>query len=257
MRNDCHVEVSDPAPHGVAALQRSMALRDVSHVVLVQPGTYACAHARLLDALQQLGGRACGVAMVSQYTGARDIAQLDACGVRASRVALRAARPTQAMAPAQQLALQLEPLHQLLPRHWHVELSASAGCLAALAPLLAHWDRVFVAVPAGPCPALADGKTADSLRWWLGMGNLYFKLVCASPTPTLESAPVVVPWLDFVLDCALDRVLWGSGWPVTAPAAPTGRHDRHGDAVPLARILDSNAMDLYGFGAAARAGQSP
>ena len=246
MRSDCHVEVVDPAPHGVAALQRSMALRDVSHVVLVQPGTHLCAHTRLLDALHQLGRRACGVATVSQYTGARDMAHLDACGVRASRVALRAARPTQAMAPAHQLALQLEPLHQLLPRHWHVELSASAGCLAALAPLLAQWDRVFVAVPAGPCPSPTDGRTADSLRWWLGMGNLYFKLVCAAPTPA--SAPVVMPWLDFVLDCALNRVLWGSGWPVTAPVAP-GWHERHGDALPLARILDGNAMDLYGFGA--------
>lgn len=173
------MEVTDPATNGVAALQRSMALRDVSHVVLVQPGTYACAHARLLDAL-------------------------------------------------------------------HVELSASAGCLGALAPLLAHRDRVFVAVPAGPCPATTDGRAADSLRWWLGMGNLYFKLVCAAPTPA--SAPVVMPWLDFVLDCALDRVLWGSGWPVTAPVAP-GWHERHGDALPLARILDGNAMDLYGFGA--------
>lgn len=251
MRSDCHVEVMDPAPHGVAALQRSMALRDVSHVVLVQPGTYACAHARLLDALQQLGARACGVAMVSQYTGAQDLARLDACGVRASRVALRATRPTQALAPAHQLALQLEPLHQLLPRHWHVELSASAGCLAALAPMLAHWDRVFVAVPAGPCPGPTDGRVADSLRWWLGMGNLYFKLVCATPIalPTHESAPVAMPWLDFVLDCALDRVLWGSGWPVTAPVAANCRYDRRGDAVPLVRILDSNAADLYGFGA--------
>ncbi len=258
MRNDCHIEVTDLARRGVPALQKSMALREVSHVVLVQPGAHATARASLLEALQQLGACACGVTMVSPYTGACDIAQLDACGVRASQVALHGMCAAQLAAPAQQLAQQLEPLHRLLPRHWHVELSASAPCLAALAPMLAHWDRTFVAVPAGPCPDAAQGAAqsaaADSLRWWLGMGNLYFKLVCAAPTR--HSAPQAMPWLDFALDSALDRVLWGSGWPQAA-AVPPDRHERRGDALPLSRILDSNAADLYGFAMAARTGACP
>lgn len=245
MACDCHVEVMDAARWQLAAVpdaappmplrqvQRRLAAGHVAHVTLVQPQAYAGAHGCLLHALAQLGGRARGVAAVSPWASPEEVARLHDHGVRGSRVVC----PPEA-APGSQLLAHIAVLHRLLPRCWHIELATSLGSLAALAPALARLDRVFVATPDALCAPASLGADAQQLRWWLAMGNLYLKLVFAARIP--PSAPAAAPLLDFALDAALDRVLWGSGRLAQA---------RAGWRVPepVARILDINACEFYGF----------
>ncbi|MFO1245083.1 MAG: hypothetical protein U1E71_07870 [Ramlibacter sp.] len=242
---DCHVEVMDAARWQLAAVpgvappvplrrvQRRLAGGRMAHVTLVQPQAYAGAHGCLLHALAQLGGRARGVAAVSPWDSPEEVARLHDHGVRGTRVVCPPDAPC-----GPQLLAHIAVLHRLLPRCWHIEVATSLGCLAALAPALARLDRVFVATPGVLSAPPPLGAEAQQLRWWLAMGNLYLKLVFAARIPPGASAAAAL--LDFALDAALDRVLWGSGRLAQA---------RAGWRVPepVARILDINAREFYGF----------
>lgn len=122
---------------------------------------------------------------------------------------------------AAHLAQRLQPLHETLPKHCHIEVSCRADCFALLAPRLARWERRFVLVLEGP-PADVPESAFDRIQWWAGMGSLYVK--CAGGS--WAAAP---SWLA---DLPPDRLLWAG---VPAP-----------EWVSVAD-LDRNAQELYGL----------
>jgi len=230
-RVDCHVEVLDagrwPTP-GVCDMRATTCdLRSYMEqgphdaVVIVQSEAYASAHQCFLDALQQFEDEARGVAVVAPYTPDGDIERFDRAGVRGARVSIE-------HAGCRKRSLErISAVHDLLPIWWHIEVACSMEDAGFLSSVLAQLGRPFV-LPVGSSIPPRE-VTQDRIRWWLGMGNLYLKVLTAA----------MPPWIEQLYPEASDRLLKGSGWPFT-------RFTPEGEGL-WESAADQNASILYGF----------
>lgn len=237
MLYDCHVHVVDPTRwqpatpselRGTASeLQSTLRRRGVRRAVIVQPRSYRAAHGCFLNALAQIGANACGVAAYSKYTSQDEIAEWKQRGVRG--VSIESNRSPWISAE------EVAKLDDQLPDEWHIELDWTARELTDAAPMLARTTRAFVWTMPEEAPAW-DEKVTDTLLWWVGMGNLYLKIVSSNGSvgrnTQLSNLAKQVP----------DRLVWGSGWPHLGPGLISPGFTTFG------HVLDRNAQELYGFG---------
>ncbi|NKE44842.1 amidohydrolase family protein [Roseomonas frigidaquae] len=257
---DCHHHVYDVAApvvpggreHGSATLEdhaRLLARLGVQRQVLVQPSSYGLDNSLHLAALREAGpDRARMVAVVRpdfEPAAAREMAAAGVVGARANLV--------------QGIPLGLADVAPLARRMadlgWHMQVFASAGQIAELAPVLR----------AAPCPVVFDHFAQLPLVDWAAhpawgvvmdlvqAGRGWVKL--SSPYSLDQARPqAVAPLARALAAAAPERMVWGTNWP--HPNATTIPDDSAlldlladwaPDAAQRRAILVDNPARLYGF----------
>ena len=264
---DSHMHIFDPRfvpsphwprrpPQAEVAVYRQLQQRlGSTRTVVVTPSTYGTDNACTLDALEQLGAEARGVAVVAADVADAELARLTAhrvCGLRLNFVSPQSwGRTTPEMLTT--LA------HKAARLGWHIQVFAQPEQLVELAPVLSqlptplvidHMGRIDPAE--GPASA-AFGvlrRLLDQGRTWVKLSGVYMRSSTGGPayadTAALGRA---------FIHAAPERLLWGSDWPHTTEAAGSVNDAElvdvlrawcGSDAV-MDRILVDNPARLYGF----------
>lgn len=226
----------DALPGQAAAM---LATLGIDRVVLVQPSVYGTDNRRLLDALDELGPRARGVAAIAAATPAEEMARLARRGVVGARLNVEAAAHGEACSFARDLA---SLGVRVAPHGWHVQVHVGPHLLPALEKALVSLPVPVVVDHFGMVPAAAgrQGLAADSLRRLLETGRAWVKL----------SAPYRIAGSDsdfgaagnlarMLVSANPERLLWGSDWPHTPPHGHGV--DRDGSPAPFRRV-DTGAL---------------
>jgi predicted TIM-barrel fold metal-dependent hydrolase len=280
MRCDCHAHIIGPIarypqlttrtylapPASLEELSRAAAPCGVSRFVVVQPSFYGADNRMLLEALDALGRRGRGVAVIdlAQTSEAmlEDYAARGVCGLRINLYSPGKAVPGRL---ARDFAATAKIANTM---GWHVEVIAPIATLAEASSLLVRTDVTVVIDHYGVYGhARPDSAAARVLLEMLELPHVWIKLSApyrVSDDP-LDTRPDP-SWLAAILERARERCVWGSDWPHT-PA-----HDaQHGPDVagvyrPLPyktlvddfiravgsdglsdMILSDNPSRLYGF----------
>lgn len=264
---DSHMHVFDPrftpSPHWpsvppratVADYRRLQARLGTSRVVVVNPSTYGTDNSCTLNALEQLGPWARGIAVVAQDVGAAELDRLHGRGVRGLRINFVSPQPWGITRPdmLDTLARKVERLG------WHVQVFAHPEQLVAMEPVLAALPTPLVIDHLGRIdPAEgATGPAFDVLRRLLDAGRTWVKL-SGIYMRSREGAPGYRDTFalgEAFVRHAPERLVWGSDWPHTTES-PGTVNDADLANVLLAwcgsdetvrRVLVENPQRLYGF----------
>lgn len=197
MHYDCHLEVcSLTNPDRVDQHLRRW---KPSGVVFVQKGADPRSRHEWMSRLD-LGQGACGVALINGHDLSLGFDRLTMHGTCGAVVRLTAS-DTRARAQDE-----VQRLHDVLPRTWHIELDMPWDLVGRLAPFLARLDRRFCLAPARSRPG-AHEPSVPTILWWFDMGNVYLKLT----GPALDDGIHAMNRL--VCRHTPDRVVLGSGQP--------------------------------------------
>ena len=263
---DSHMHIFDPhfAPSAhwprtppvapVAAYRQLQARLGTTRTVVVTPSTYGTDNACTLDALDQLGDGARGVAVVAQDVGDAELDRLHARRVRGLRVNFVTPQSWGETTP--QMLATLARKAARLPL-WHIQVFMHPEQIVALESVLA----------ALPVPLVIDhlgridpdgGPSADgygALRRLLDGGNTWVKLSGAYMRSTAPAYADTLVLAQALVRAAPERLVWGSDWPHTT-AAPGTVNDADlvdllrawaGSDAAMDRILVDNPARLYGF----------
>ena len=263
---DSHMHIFDPrfapSPHWkrtppdapVAAYRRLQQRLGTQRTVVVTPSTYGTDNACTLDALDQLGDGARGVAVVAQDVGDAELDRLHARRVRGLRVNFVTPQSWGETTP--QMLATLARKVARLPL-WHIQVFMHPEQIVALESVLA----------ALPVPLVIDhlgridpdgGPSADgygALRRLLDGGNTWVKLSGAYMRSTAPAYADTLVLAQALVRAAPERLVWGSDWPHTT-AAPGTVNDADlvdllrawaGSDAAMDRILVDNPARLYGF----------
>ncbi len=263
---DSHMHIFDPrfapSPHWkrtppdapVAAYRRLQQRLGTQRTVVVTPSTYGTDNACTLDALDQLGDGARGVAVVAQGVGDAELDRLHARRVRGLRVNFVTPQSWGETTP--QMLATLARKAARLPL-WHIQVFMHPEQIVALESVLA----------ALPVPLVIDhlgridpdgGPSADgygALRRLLDGGNTWVKLSGAYMRSTAPAYADTLVLAQALVRAAPERLVWGSDWPHTT-AAPGTVNDADlvdllrawaGSDAAMDRILVDNPARLYGF----------
>jgi len=199
-----------------ASAAQLFALRDhlgFDRNVIVQATCHGADNRALVDALQQSGGRARGVATVRPSITDAELSALDAAGVRGVR--FNFVKRLVDTTPRETL---LEIAHRIAPLGWHIVIYFEAQELPELyefftqlptTVLVDHMGRPDVTQP-------VDGPEFELfIRLLREHPNFWSKVSC--PERLSKSAPPgyddVVPFARRLVETFSDRVLWGTDWP--------------------------------------------
>jgi len=264
---DCHHHIYDerfkylpnavlkPAPAPVSTYRRLQARLGTTRSVVVTPSTYGTDNSCTIDAIQQLGSQARGVAVVDSSVTDAELKRLDAAGIRGIRfnISRGAAATVDMMEP---LSRRIEPLG------WHIQVHIVGSELPNIAGTL---DRVvspivFDHLGRIPQPAGISHPGFAVIARLIERGRTWVKLSEAdrdskSGPPRFEdTARLVAAYIKL----APERLVWGSDWP--HPAATNGELPLPDDAELLDLVVDwapdeklrkqilvDNPAVLYGF----------
>lgn len=236
---DCHVHVFGPVERYPFAADRTYTPPDASieellalqkrlgleRVVIVQPSVYGTDNSCMLDALDRLGSRARGVAVIDAQS---HLPSMKVRGVRGVRVNLQTAGVAD---PATAQRLLEETAARVAPMRWHLQVFAKVKLLK---DLRLQQLRVPLVIDHFGLPA-----DEDDLAWLteqLRSGRAYVKLSAAHRVP-INLGPLA----RALIAANPERCLWGSDWP--HPVSSGSRDpdevqpfDAIDDAAALARI---------------------
>jgi predicted TIM-barrel fold metal-dependent hydrolase len=182
--------------------------------VIVQPSVYGTDNRCTLDAIQQLGARARGVAVVADETTDAELDALHRGGIRGIRLNLETFGIGDPSAASDGLR---RALARLAHRPWHIQLFVRSSIV----------PTIESAVLASPLPIVFDhfgGVRADAgvnddgfqaLLRTVRAGKAYVK-VSGAYRASVSGAPDyadVRPFAHALIDANPARVLWGSDWP--------------------------------------------
>lgn len=252
-----------PSPHWprtppvapVAAYRRLQQRIGTQRTVVVTPSTYGVDNTCTLDALDELGPTARGVAVVDADVPRAELDRLAShrvCGLRVNFVSPQSWGETTPQM-LQTLADRVAPLG------WHVQVFAHPEQLMAMEALLGSLPVPLVIDHLGRIdPAEgAQGPAYDALRRLLDRGNTWIKLSGAYMR-SRERAPGygdTFAVAQGLLRHAPERLVWGSDWPHTTEK-PGSVDDADLVDVLLAwcwtqdlleQVLVRNPRRLYGF----------
>lgn len=253
---DCHTHVFGPAsvypyaegrsytppdalPEDVVAVMDTLGME---RFVLVQPSPYGADNRRLLDALDELGGRARGVAALEGTRPAVD--ELRAWrerGVRALRIN-QASGGAGARSPLEVIEEEARLARSL---GWHVELHIEPEILPALAGLagrlgvdlvLDHFGKLQIA--GEEAPAFQDEllRALDTGRVWVTLSGAY------RVAPPEQYRRGLARLVRTLVRANPERLLWASDWPHTPPHGKGA--DRSGQVQPFRPIDPASLLDL-------------
>ena len=267
---DCHVHICGPAaaysyaPERIytppdALLPDYLAMLEtlgLERAVLVQPSVYGTDNAVMLGALEEMGERARGVAVLGDEVEESELTRLDAAGIRGVRFNLvDLAAPTGALPLERARAL----AQRIAPLGWHMEFLIHVDDVADLDARFTDFpvDVVFGHlgyVRPGQDPGIAGFKALLRLiergRAWVKLTGPY--RITAGGLPYAETDP----FARALLEAAPERLVWGSDWPhVMVKGEMPNDGDLcdilihwAGDGGRLEKVLVTNPAALYGFG---------
>jgi len=264
---DAHMHIFDarfaPSPHwtrkppeaDVATYRRLQQRLGTRRTVVVTPSTYGVDNACTLDALDQLGDSARGVAVVDADVTHAELERLASHRVRGLRVNFVSPQSWGETTP-EMLATLARKAARL---GWHIQVFAHPEQLAAMEPLLATLPTPLVIDHMGRAdPAEgATGPAFEVLRRLLDGGNTWVKL-SGIYMRSREGAPAygdTFPLGEALVRQAPERLVWGSDWPHTTER-PGSVDDADlvdvllawcGSDATLQRVLVENPRRLYGF----------
>ena len=224
-----------------------------TRAIVVQAAVYGTDNRGLLAALQELGDRARGVAVVHPTVTDAELDELHAGGVRGVRFSQH--DPATAVTSAEMI----EPIaRRIAERGWHTQLHLRGEQIAAMAALIERLPGTIVIDHMGRLPqpeGTGHGAFAvvrrllDSGRGWVKLSGAYLDTKVGPP----RYADITRVAREYV-KAAPERCVWGSDWP-----HPTERN-KPDDAVLIDllqewardeptrhRILVQNPAHLYGF----------
>ena len=265
---DCHNHIYDPVrfpyaptdvrnqpPATVPMLRLLQKRLGLTRAVIVTPSAYGLDNRCTLDALEQLGNDARGVAVVDGAVTDYRLAAMHAKGVRGIRFNIA----TGGSDNWEMIAALSHRVHDL---GWHVQFNIDAQGLEAMAGFIGSLPSpvvldhfAHIPQPQGPDhPAFATVcRLLDSGGVWVKLSGYYFDYPQGHP----EYAPVVRTGCAYVKH-APERMIWGTDWP--HPTAFTKRLPWPDEAAEMDflavmapdehtrnRILVANPEQLYGF----------
>lgn len=244
-----HYTLPDGAPSLLDGMTRELG---IERFAIVQPSYYGTDNRCMLDALDDLGARGRGVAMIDDRVGDAELDAMHARGVRALRLDLflRAAWPTSEIA-----TFIFSSVARVTRLGWHVQFYTPGKVIRDLIPVLADIDGDYVIDHMGYMLE-SDGlgraefdrliAAVSRSRGWMKLSGPY-RLAKDGNYAKLR------PLARAIVDAVGDRTIWGSDWP----HIPNGQMDTGqllnllADWVPDAgernRILADNPGRLYGF----------
>jgi predicted TIM-barrel fold metal-dependent hydrolase len=246
----------------VAVYRQLQARLGTTRTVVVTPSTYGTDNACTLDALDQLGDDARGVAVVCDDVSVDELAHLAARRVRGLRVNFVSPQSWGTTTPAMLATLARKVAEHPACAGWHIQIFAQPEQLTALAPQLHTLPVPLVIDHLGRIdPAL--GPAAESygvVRGLLDGGNTWVKLSGAYMRSTVHGTSYAdtLPLGQALVQAAPERLVWGSDWPHTTEAPGTVNDAAlvdlmqawAGSDAAMDRILVDNPARLYGFDAA-------
>ena len=263
---DCHAHLFGPYGQYPLAADRSytppeaplaayLSLLDrlgCTHGVLVHPSAYGGDHRLLLDALAaapQLRGVVVGGAEAPLAWST-----LHRQGVRAARFSHRSGAGANFAGSAS-----WDDLLALAPRladgGLHAELWTDAQALPALAPRLGQLPVPVVIDHMGGFDAAAgpQGPGFQALLQALDSGRVWVKLCAYRNLLSAPDPEVGAGFVQALLACRPDRLVWGSDWPHLRVSPEPDAADLLatvsrwvGDAARMQSILHHNPQALYG-----------
>ena len=274
---DSHMHIFDPrfAPSShwprtppvasVAVYRQLQARLGTTRTVVVTPSTYGTDNACMLDALDQLGDAARGVAVVGEEVSADELAHLAARRVRGLRVNFVSPQSWGTTTPDMLATLARKVAEHPACTGWHVQIFAHPEQLIVLAPQLRTLPVPLVIDHLGRIDP-AEGPAAQAygvVRGLLDGGNTWVKLSGAYMRSTVHgpSYADTLPLGQALVQAAPERLVWGSDWPHTTETPGTVNDADLVDLLSawaasdaaMDRILVDNPARLYGFDTAAPA----
>jgi predicted TIM-barrel fold metal-dependent hydrolase len=279
---DCHTHVfGDPQRFPFAAgrtytpesasVAEMRALHRALHttrVVVVQPSVYGTDNSCTLDAIQQLGQQARGIAVIDDRTPTAALDDMNGRGIRGIRLNLATTGQTDPDVGRRRFAAAVARLDK---RPWHIQIYTQLSVIEAMHKELA----------ASPVPVVFDhfgGAQASGGTTQQGF-DLLLDLVRSGRAYVKVSAPYrgstkdpdfadMGPIARALIGANIRRILWGTDWPHPDTAQGSGRKPT--DISPLRQIDDGrvfnqlaawastaperrtilvdNPRELYGFG---------
>jgi predicted TIM-barrel fold metal-dependent hydrolase len=282
---DCHTHVFGPLARfplsparaytppdaSIADLNRLHAHLGIARVVVVHPSPYGADNRVSLDAVQSIGTRARGVAVIDAATTDADLRVMDRAGMRGARENLETAGIVD---PAQAWANVAATARRIAPLGWHLQIFARLPVIAALGDRIAQLPVPVVFDHFGrPSADLGIAQPGfDALRRLIGSGKAYVKLSASYRISSLGDHADAAPLARALIADNPERILWGTDWPHPG-GAPRGTRggtglpiseieafqriddgaavnrliDWTGDDATLTRVLVTNPAQLYGF----------
>ncbi|MBB6559762.1 putative TIM-barrel fold metal-dependent hydrolase [Acidovorax soli] len=244
-----HYTLPDGPPPLLDRMTRGLGL---DRFAIVQPSFYGTDNRCMLDALDELGDRARGVAMVDDGVEDEVLDAMHRRGVRALRLDLflRAQWPIARIVDYIQRSAE-----RIRPWGWHLQFYTPGYVVRDLVPAMPDIASDFVIDHMGYMLE-SDGLTRadfDRLIAAVASGRGWMKLSGPYRIAKDGNYARLLPYAQAIADALPDRTIWGSDWP----HIPNGQMDTGallnllGEWVPDAdrrkRILSDNPARLYDF----------
>jgi predicted TIM-barrel fold metal-dependent hydrolase len=222
-----------------------------SRVIVVTPAAYFTDNEATLDALEQFGPQARGVAVVHPNVSDAELKRMDRAGIRGIRFTqFDPNTATTTMDMIEPLAKRVQTLG------WHVQIHLRADQVVAAAEMLLRLPGTIVfdhlgrlVPPEGLCHPAFDVlcRMFDNGRTWMKLSGAYF---FGAPQGYAAAGEVARACIGI----APERMVWGSDWPhPTEKVEPDDAvlfdllSDWAPDEQTRHRILVDNPAKLYGF----------
>jgi predicted TIM-barrel fold metal-dependent hydrolase len=278
---DCHMHVFGPFERYPLAAERAYNVEEapleahermkaqvgLERTVLVQASGHGMDNRAMLAALEQLGARGRGVAVVPPGISMAELRSLDSLGVKGIRLNLVTLGSRHSGEPSELLRRYAE---LVAPLGWHVQVFISGPMLVSMQEAIRRCP-VPVVVDHMGLPDAAQGLSQPGFQALVQLmreDHVWAKLAGADRV-TRSSGRLrdAVPFMRALVDAAPQRLVWGSDWPNLGFHSGTQVHgdellphreldagellDVLAEAVPdaatRAKVLADNPAKLYGF----------
>ena len=192
------------------------ALRDylgIARNVIVQATCHGTDNRALVDALENSGGRARGVATVGKDIDAAELQHLHAAGVRGVR--FNFVKRLVDKLPHEELKIVADKIALL---GWHVVIYFEAGELDEISDLITSLPTIVVVDHMGR-PDVTQSVHGPQFQRFVRLmeehKNFWSKVSCPERLSQLGPSTYsdVVPFSSYLVERFPDRVLWGTDWP--------------------------------------------
>ena len=225
-----------------APKEKLFALRDYlgfERNVIVQASCHGTDNAALIDALQNAGDLARGVAVVSPDISEQALDAMHKAGVRAVRFNF-----VKRLVDSTPKEVYLAIAEKIKSHGWHIVVYFEAPDLEALIPFFSELDTTIVVDHMGR-PDVSKGVDQVDFQRFVQLleqnPNIWTKVSC--PERMTQQAPDysdVTPYARTLVEKFPDRVLWGTDWPHPNMKSHTPDDGLLVDVIP--RIASTDAL---------------